>query len=103
MYWLMISVRWIFFEFLSIPNALRVMYFLAGRSTTIFFKIETLMHELSNYKGNAQIQFIRKATLKGGEKEDEKIYQYLVDYTLIPFLTFTMTILTRPNNFNYQN
>lgn len=84
------------------------MYFLAGRSTTIFFKIETLMHELSISRDNTKeiikemlkIQFIRKATLKGGEKEDEKIYQYLVDYTLIPFLTFTMTILTRPNNFN---
>ena len=99
-----------FFEFLGTPNALRAMYFLAGRSTTIFFKIETLMHELSISRDNAKeiidnllkFNFIWEATLDGGTKESEKIYQYLADYTLIPFLTFTLTLLTRPSNFNYQ-
>ena len=99
-----------FFEFLSTPNALRAMYFLAGRSTTIFFKIETLMHELSISRENAKeiikkmldFNFIWEATLDGGTKESEKIYQYLANYTLIPFLTFTLTLLTRPNNFNYH-
>ena len=99
------------FQFLAIPNALRAMYFLAGRSTTIFFKLETLMHELSISRDNAKeiidgllrFNFIWEATLKGGEKEDEKIYQYLADYTLIPFLTFTFTLINHPNNFNYQN
>ena len=99
-----------FFEFLGTPNALRAMYFLAGRSTAIFFKIETLMRELSISRDNAreiikkllEFNFIWEATLDGGTKESEKIYQYLADYTLIPFLTFTLTLLTRPNNFNYQ-
>ena len=100
-----------FFAFLGMPNALRVLYFLAGRSTTIFFKIETLMHELSISRDNAKeiidnllkFNFIWEATLDGGTKESEKIYQYLADYTLIPFLTFTMTLTSRPNNFNYSS
>ena len=100
-----------FFAFLGMPNALRSMYFLAGRSTTIFFKLETLMHELSISRDNAKeiidnllkFSFIWEATLDDGTKESEKIYQYLADYTLIPFLTFTMTLTSRPNNFNYSN
>jgi len=99
-----------FFAFLGMPNALRVMYFLAGRSTTIFFKLETLVKELGISGDNAKeiidnllkFNFIWEATLDGGTKENEKIYQYLADYTLIPFLTFTMTLISRPNSFNYS-
>ncbi|MBR4097067.1 MAG: helix-turn-helix transcriptional regulator [Oscillospiraceae bacterium] len=98
------------FNFLGMPNALRVMYFLAGRSTTIFFKIETLTNELGISRDNAKeiitklldFKFIWEATLDSGAKESEKIYQYLADYTLIPFLTFARTLLNRPNSFNYQ-
>ena len=98
------------FKFLSMPNALRVMYFLAGRSTTIFFKIETLTNELGISRDNAKeiiqklldFNFIWEATLDGGTKESEKIYQYLAGYTLIPFLTFARTLLNRPDSFNYQ-
>lgn len=98
------------FAFLGMPNALRVMYFLAGRSTTIFFKLETLVKELGISHDNAKeiidnllkFNFIWEATLDDGTKENEKIYQYLADYTLIPFLTFTMTLASRPNSFNYN-
>ena len=98
------------FKFLGMPNALRVMYFLAGRSTTIFFKIETLTNELGISCDNAKdiiqklldFNFIWEATLDSGTKESEKIYQYLADYTLIPFLTFAKTLLNRPNSFNYN-
>ena len=86
------------------------MYFLAGRSTTIFFKIETLMNELSItcdnakeiIKGMLKYNFIWEATLDGGTKESEKIYQYLAGYTLVPFLAFTLILLNRPASFNYQ-
>lgn len=98
------------FRFLGMPNALRVMYFLAGRSTTIFFKLETLVKELGISYDNAKeiidnllkFKFIWEATLDGGTKESENIYQYLADYTLIPFLTFTHILLKRPNSFNYH-
>ena len=98
------------FAFLGMPNALRVMYFLAGRSTTIFFKLETLVKELGISRDNAKeiidnllkFNFIWEATLDDGTKESEKIYQYLADYTLIPFLTFARTLLNRPNSFNYN-
>lgn len=98
------------FAFLGMPNALRVLYYLAGRSTTIFFKLETLVKELGISCDNAKeiidnllkFNFIWEATLNGGTKESEKIYQYLADYTLVPFLTFTHTLLNRPNSFNYQ-
>lgn len=100
-----------FFAFLGMPNALRAMYFLAGRSTTFFFKIETLMHELSISHDNAKeiidnllkFNFIREGTLDGGTNESEKIYQYLADYTLIPFLAFTRTLTSRPHSFNHSN
>lgn len=99
-----------FFAFLGMPNALRVMYFLAGRSTTIFFKLETIVKELGISHDNAKeiidkllnFKFIWEATLDGGTKESEKIYQYLAGYTLIPFLTFTHTLLNRPNSFCYS-
>ena len=99
------------FAFLGMPNALRVMYFLAGRSTTIFFKLETLVKELGISHDNAKeiidnllkFKLIWEATLNGGTKGSEKIFQYLADYTLIPFLTFTMTLINRPNSFNHQN
>lgn len=98
------------FAFLAIPNALRAMYYLAGKSTTIFFRAETLMHELSISRENAkeiinkmlEFNFIWEATLDGAAKENEKIHQYLADYTLVPFLTFTRTLLNRPTSFNYQ-
>lgn len=98
------------FAFLGMPNALRVMYFLAGRSTTIFFKLETLVKELGISRDNAKeiidnllkFNFIWEATLDDGTKENDNIYQYLADYTLIPFLTFTMTLASRPNSFNYN-
>lgn len=99
------------FRFLGMPNALRVIYFLAGRSTTIFFKIETLIHEFSTSYDNAKeiidnllkFNLIWEATLDAGTKESEKIYKYLPDFTLIPFLTFTHIFLKRPNSYNYQN
>lgn len=99
------------FRFLGMPNALRVIYFLAGRNTAIFFKIETLVKELGISRDNAKeivdnllkFKIIWEATLDGGTKESEKIYQYLADYTLIPFLTFTHIFLKRPNSYNYQN
>lgn len=93
------------------PNALRVIYFLAGRSTTIFFKIETLIHEFSISYDNAKeiidnllkFNLIWEATLDAGTKESEKIYKYLADFTLIPFLTFTHIFLKRSNSYNYQS
>lgn len=44
-----------------------------------------------------EFNLICEATLDGGTKESENIYQYLADYTLIPFLTFTKTLISRPN------
>lgn len=98
------------FEFLGKPNALRTLYYLAGRSTTIFFKIDTLTKELGISRENAkeiieqllEFKLIWEATLDGGSKDNEKIYQYLADYTLIPFLAFTHTLLNRPSSFNYS-
>ena len=97
------------FEFLAVPNALRAIYFLAGRSTTIFFKLETLTSELGISPDNARriidglldFGLIWEATLEGG-KSSEKIYQYLADCTFPLLLAFTSTFLNRPTSFNYQ-
>lgn len=97
------------FEFLAVPNALRAIYFLAGRSTTIFFKLETLTSELGISPDNArriidgllEFNLIWEATLEGG-KSSEKIYQYLADCTFPLLLAFTVTFLKRPSSFYYQ-
>ncbi len=96
------------FRFLAVPNALRAMYYLAGRSTMMFFRAQTLEKELGISPENArkiidgllEFHFIWEATLDGGE-QTEKIYQYLADCTFPLFLTFVKTLLNRPGSFNF--
>ncbi|MBO5165648.1 MAG: helix-turn-helix transcriptional regulator [Lachnospiraceae bacterium] len=98
------------FEVLSIPNALGTLYFLAGRSATMFFKSETLMHELGITEENAEqiiegllsCQLIWETTLNNGAGK-EKIYQYNGHCNLVSFLNFTRTLLHRPQNFSFQS
>ncbi len=97
------------FQVLAIPNALRTMYFLAGRDTTMFFRHETLTHELGISMENArqiisgliELGFIWEATLNGGSSA-EKIYQYISRCNFVSFVNFTRLLLDPPNNFSYQ-
>lgn len=97
------------FQFLAVPNALRAMYYIAGRSTMMFFRMETLTRELGISPDNArriisgmlEFGFVWEATLEGGDKS-ERIYQYLADCTFPIFLTFVKTMLRRPSSFNFQ-
>lgn len=97
------------FKVLSIPNALRAMYFVAGQSAAVFFNAETLMHELKITEENAgqiieglcSCRLIWETKLKNGA-DVEKIYQNNGHCNLIAFLNFTRTLLNRPNNFFYQ-
>lgn len=97
------------FEFLGTPDALRAMYYVAGRKTTMFFNDKTLACELGIkpeqarkiIQGMLKFKFIWEADFNAGD-ENEKIYQYLSGCNFVSFLTFTRTLLNRPYSFNYQ-
>ena len=97
------------FEFLGTPDALRAMYYVAGRKTTMFFNDKTLACELGInperareiIQGMLKFKFIWEADFNAGN-ENEKIYQYLSGCNFVSFLTFTRTLLNRPYSFNYQ-
>ena len=98
------------FRTLAKPNALKALYFLAGRDGTMFFKKDTLVHELGISPENAKeiisdfcdIRFIWEATLNDGES-DEKIYQFLARCELVAFLTAARYFMVPPNSFNYNS
>lgn len=98
------------FGVLAKPNALKALYFLAGRDGTMFFKKDTLMHELGISSENAKeiisafcdIGLIWEATLNGGDSS-EKIYQYISRCELVAFLTAARYFMRPPTNFSYSN
>ncbi len=98
------------FSVLAKPNALKALYFLAGRDGTMFFKRGTLVHELGISPENAKeiitdfcdIRFIWEATLNGGESS-EKIYQFLARCELVAFLTAARYFMIPPTSFNYNS
>ena len=98
------------FSVLSEPNALKALYFMAGRDETMFFKKDTLMHELGISAENAreiiesfcEIGLIWEATLNGGNNS-EKIYQYISRCELIAFLTAARYFMSPPQSFGYSS
>lgn len=98
------------FSVLSKPNALKALYFLAGRYGTMFFKKDTLMHELGISAENAgeiiknfcEVGFIWEATLNCGDSS-EKIYQYISRCQLVAFLAAARYFVSPPKNFSYNN
>ena len=98
------------FSVLSKPNALKALYFLAGRDGTMFFKKDTLVHELGISSENAKeiindfcdIRFIWEATLNDGEGS-ERIYQFLARCELVAFLCAARYFMNPPTSFNYNS
>lgn len=98
------------FSVLAKPNALKVLYFIAGRDGTMFFKKNTLMHELGISSENAKdiisafcdIGLIWEATLNGGENS-EKIYQYISRCELVAFLAAARYFMCPPTSFGYSS
>lgn len=98
------------FSVLSKPNALKALYFIAGRDGTMFFKKSTLIHELGISAENAaeiiksfcEIGLIWEATLNGGENS-EKIYQYISRCELVAFIAAAKYVIRPPRNFSYNN
>ncbi len=97
------------FSVLSKPNALKTLYFLAGRDGTMFFKRDTLVHELGITAENADeiisdfcdISLIWEATLNGGDNS-EKIYQYISRCELVAFLTAARYFMCPPQSYTYH-
>lgn len=99
------------FEFLATPDALRAMYFLAGRSTLMLFTAKALASELGITEekakalidGMLELKFVLEADLNTGDSRCEKIYQWLADCNFVSFINFTRTLLNRPRSFNYNS
>ncbi len=97
------------FRFLGSPDALRAMYFLQGRPSTMFFNEQTLMRELGITEdrsreiiaGMLKLAFIWQADYNNGAS-GEKIYQFITSCDFVQFLTFTHILLHQPEGFNYQ-
>lgn len=97
------------FRFLAMPDALRAMYFLQGRPSTMFFSEQTLVQELgiteerskAIIEGMLKLKFIWQANYNKGTS-GEKIYQFIVSCNFVQFITFTRTLLHRPCSFSYQ-
>lgn len=98
------------FKFLSLPNALRAMYFLTENTSSKFFTVESLMKELKITKQNAleilngmlEFDFIWKASLDNGENK-EYIYQYTLYGNFVQFMTFAKELITHHTGFIYQS
>lgn len=96
------------FRFLSLPNALRVLYFLTGRKGSMFFNRKTLMTELSITEENAaqiidemlSFELIWCAELNSGDT-GEMIYQYVADCYFVSFLALARTLLKQPRCYYY--
>lgn len=97
------------FRFMSDPDALRAMYYLAGRRSSMFFNVGALAHELhiktekseKIIAGMLELKFIWEADFNGGSS-NEKIYQYIAGCNFVSFLTFARTLINRPCCYNYQ-
>ena len=98
------------FRFLAIPNALRAMYFLVGRSGSMFFNAETFVRELNVTKENAEeivngmneMGFLWNADFNVGNSS-ERIYQCIPKHDFVSFMTFVHVLIHHPNSFNYQS
>lgn len=98
------------YRFLSIPNALRAMYFLTGRKRNAYFTVESVMTALKIDKKNAEeivremkeLSFVDEATLDTG-KGDELIFHYKAGINFISFITFSYNLLNMPQSFNFQS
>lgn len=94
------------FRFLTIPNALRAMYYLENQGKNQFFNLETLKYELQIDEENAgriiegmeKLKFVRTAALNSG-KQSEKIYQYDADCNFVSFMVFAYMLLNKSSNF----
>lgn len=97
------------FNFLAMPNALRAMYLMAGRSTKVFFTVDALSKELNIDKENAKaiidgmvkLKFIWEADLNKGSRS-ESIYQYVAGFNFLSFITFAYHLINRPYCYNLQ-
>lgn len=97
------------FEFLAIPNALRAMYLMLGRSSKVFFTVDALSRELNIDRKNAkeiidgmvELKFIWEADLNKGSRS-ESIYQYVAGVNFLGFINFAYHLINRPCCYNIE-
>ncbi len=98
------------YRFLSIPNAIRAMYFFTGRKRNAYFTVDSVVTALGIEKKNAEeivkemkeLSFVDEATLDTG-KGDEFIFHYKAGINFISFMAFSYNLLNMPQNFHCQS
>ncbi|MCM1055081.1 MAG: helix-turn-helix transcriptional regulator [Bacteroides sp.] len=98
------------YKFLSVPNALRAMYFFAGRNRDVYFTVDSVMTALDIDRKNAEeivrgmtrLSFASEASLNTG-KGEEAIYHYSAGINFIAFMTFSYTLMNMPNSYSLQS
>lgn len=98
------------FSLLSKPNALRILYYFAGKNDWTFLTAKSLAKELNialeNTReildGMEELKLLDSSVLCS-ERGEEKIYKSYLDCNLVSFMTFCRTLLNKPNSFNYQS
>ncbi len=107
------------FEALAFPDALRALYFLAGKYNSnmlgseepnvVFFTEQTIAYALSVTEAHAHeiiekllpLRLIHQSFLDFGKKQ-EPIYFYYGRCDFVSFMTFTHTLLNTPTSFRHR-
>lgn len=98
------------FKLLSKPDALRAMYYFAGRNGWTYLTVNSLAKELGIVPEKAQeildgmmeLNLLDCSSLSS-ERGEEKIYKSSLDCNFVSFITFCRTLLNRPTSFNHQS
>lgn len=98
------------FKLLSKPDALRAMYYFAGRNGRTFLTVDSLAKALGIAPDKAQEILDEMAELKllncsslSSKRGDEKIYKSSFGCNFVSFIAFCRTLLNKPTSFNNQS
>lgn len=98
------------FKFLGKPDALRAMYYFAGRNGWMFSNVGSLAKALGISSENAQeildgmvrLNLLDSSSLSS-ERGEERIYKSSLGCNFVSFMTFCYILLNRPHAFNLQS
>lgn len=98
-----------FFKLLSVPNVLRVLYYLTGRESGEHFTVGAITREFGIdadaakeiLGGMLEFKLISKSTLNSGGKNEE-IYVCEAGCNFVFFMTFTYLMLNAPDSYNIR-
>lgn len=99
-----------FFKFLGKPDALRAMYYLAGRKGWVYVNVSALAKALDITPERSKeildemlaLHLVSCSSLSS-ERGEEQIYKSHLEHNFVSFMTFCRTLLNVPHIFNNQS